>query len=185
MSPTHKKQCHAIIHSHAVAAATGNAVPIPGLGIAADMVAMTSMTMSLCAIFGGDIKEEAAKTLAIATLKNTMLKQPIRVISKELSKLIPGLGQVVAPSITVLMLEAAGWILAQELEQAYTEKKFRLHSKSGELAEDFVLASNTPSASKGSSAGEVATVELAAALEGQKASKRSIRNTRKTSPKAG
>ncbi|WP_373488158.1 hypothetical protein [Blastomonas sp.] len=123
MNPSQKKQCHVIIHSHAVAAAAGNAVPVPGLGIAADLVAMTSMAMSLCAVFGGNIKEEAAKTLAIAAIKNTMLKQPIRTLAKELSKLVPGLGQIVAPSITVVMLEAAGWVLAEELEQTHSERK--------------------------------------------------------------
>ncbi|WP_447586115.1 hypothetical protein [Pseudoxanthomonas mexicana] len=122
MNESQKKQCHAIIHGHAVAAAAGNAVPVPGLGIATDIVAMTTMTMSLCAVFGGNIKQEAAKTLAIAAIKNTMLKQPLKVIAKELSKLIPGLGQVVAPSITVVMLEAAGWVLAKELEEAQSEK---------------------------------------------------------------
>jgi hypothetical protein len=48
-------------------------------------------------------------------MKNTMLKQPIRTLTKELSKLVPGLGQVVAPSIAVVMIEAAGWVLANEL----------------------------------------------------------------------
>ena len=136
MNSSQKKQCHAIIHSHAVAAAAGNAVPVPGLGIAADIVAMTSMTMSLCAVFGGNIREEAAKTLAIAAIKNTMLKQPIRILAKELSKLIPGLGQVVAPSITVVMLEAAGWVLAEELEHGSSEKKAkRSHSGDDNFSE--------------------------------------------------
>ena len=123
MTPEQEKKCHAIIHSHAVAAAAGNAVPAPGLGIAADMVTMTSMTMSLCAVFGGNLTEEAAKTLAIATIKNTMLKQPIKTLTKELSKLIPLLGQVVAPSISVVMLEAAGWTLAKELEAKFQAKQ--------------------------------------------------------------
>jgi uncharacterized protein (DUF697 family) len=116
MNKNQKKKCHAIIHSHAVAAAAGNAVPIPGLGLAADMVAMSTMTMSLCAVFGGNISQEAAKTLAIAAMKNTMLKQPIRTLAKELSKIVPGLGQVVAPSIALVMIEAAGWVLANDLE---------------------------------------------------------------------
>ena len=116
MTPDQETKCHAIIHSHAVAAAAGNAVPVPGLGIAADMVTMTSMCMSLCAVFGGNITEEAAKTLAIAAMKNTMLKQPIKTATKELSKFIPILGSIVAPSISVVMLEAAGWTLAKELE---------------------------------------------------------------------
>jgi uncharacterized protein (DUF697 family) len=117
MTDDQKTKCHAIIHSHAVAAAAGNAAPIPGLGIAIDMVAMTTMAMALCAMFGGNVKEETAKTLAIAALKNAMLKQPIRTLAKELSKLVPGLGQIVAPSIAVVMIEAAGWVLASELDK--------------------------------------------------------------------
>lgn len=123
MTEDQEKKCHAIIHSHAVAAAAGNAVPVPGVGLAADMVTMTSMTMSLCAVFGGNISEQAAKTLAIATLKNTLLKQPIKTLTKELSKLVPGLGQVVSPSIAVVMIEAAGWVLAKELETKFVQAK--------------------------------------------------------------
>ena len=123
MTEVQEKKCHAIIHSHAVAAAAGNAVPVPGLGIAVDMVTMATMAMSLCAVFGGNISQEAGKTLAIATLKNTMLKQPIRTLTRELSKLVPGLGQIVAPSIAVVMIEAAGWVLAKELETKFALKK--------------------------------------------------------------
>lgn len=118
-----KKKCSIIIHSHAVMAAGGNAVPVPGLGIAADMVTMTSMSMSLCGALGGNITESAAKGLAISAIKNTMLKQPIKTLGKELSKLIPFLGQVVAPSISVVMLESAGWVLANELYEKSQEKK--------------------------------------------------------------
>jgi len=123
MNTSQKKKCHTIIHSHALAAAAGNAVPVPGLGLAADMVAMTTMTMALCAVLGGNISEAAAKNLAIAALKNTMLKQPIRILTKELSKLVPGLGQLVAPSIAVVIIEAAGWALANELEEKFKKKR--------------------------------------------------------------
>lgn len=119
MTEEQESKCHYIIHSHAVAAAAGNAVPVPGLGVATDIVTITSMTMSLCGVFGGQLTEEAAKSLAIAAVKNTMLKQPIKTLAKELSKFIPGLGQIVAPSISVVMLESAGWVLAKELEQKY------------------------------------------------------------------
>jgi uncharacterized protein (DUF697 family) len=116
MTPAQRKKCHAIIHSHAVAAAAGNAVPIPGLGVAVDLVTMSTMAMSLCAVFGGNISKEAAKTMSIAAMKNTMLRQPIKTLSRELSKVIPGLGLAVAPSLAVVMVEAAGWVLANELE---------------------------------------------------------------------
>jgi uncharacterized protein (DUF697 family) len=123
MTEDQEKKCHAIIHAHAVAAAGGNAVPVPGLGIAVDMVTMTTLAMSLCAVFGGSMQQEAAKTLAIAAMKNTMLKAPIKTLARELSKLIPGLGQVVAPSISIVMIEAAGWTLAKELEAKFSNEK--------------------------------------------------------------
>ncbi len=122
MTDEQQKKCHAIIHTAAVAAAAANAVPVPGLGIATDMVAMTSMTMSLAAVFGGNLPSEAAKGMAISAIKNTMLRQPIKTMAKELSKLIPGLGQIVSPSISIVMLEAAGWTLAKELDHKYSNE---------------------------------------------------------------
>lgn len=120
MTEEQETRCHQIIHTHAVAAAAGNIVPIPGLGVAADIVTMTTMCTSLCAVFGGSMAEEAAKAMAISAIKNTMLKQPIKVMAKELSKLIPGLGQVVAPTVSVALLEAAGWALAKELDRKFS-----------------------------------------------------------------
>jgi uncharacterized protein (DUF697 family) len=117
MTPRQESQCRKIIHSCAAGAAAGNLSPLPGVGIAADMVAMTSMTMSLAAVFGGDLTKEAARGLAVTSIKNAMLKQPIKTLSKELSKLIPFLGQIVAPSISVVMVEAAGWAIAKDLDQ--------------------------------------------------------------------
>lgn len=120
MTADQESSCHKIIHSCAAGAAAGNLIPVPGTGIAADMVAMTAMTMSLAAVFGGNLTEEAAKGLAIAAIKNTMLKQPIKTLTKELSKLIPFIGQIVAPSISVVMLEAAGWSIAKDLDRKFS-----------------------------------------------------------------
>lgn len=117
MTEAQKKKCHTIIHTHAAAAAAGNAVPVPGLGVATDTGAMVSMAMALSAVFGGDIKENVAKNVAVAALKKTVLKQPIKTFTKEVSKLIPFLGQFVAPTISLGMLEAAGWTMAHDLEK--------------------------------------------------------------------
>ncbi|MFN4065052.1 hypothetical protein [Parazoarcus communis] len=122
MTEDQLKKCRNIIHSHAAAAAAGNAVPVPGLGFATDMVTMSSMAMSLCGVFGGSITQEAAKAMAIASMKNSMLQQPVKTVAKELSKFVPGLGLLVAPGLSVVMLEAAGWILARELEARTTGK---------------------------------------------------------------
>lgn len=120
MTPEQESSCHKIIHSCAAGAAAGNLIPVPGTGIAADMVAMTAMTMSLAGVFGGSLTDEAAKGIAIAAIKNTMLKQPIKTLTKELSKFIPFVGQIVAPSISAIMLEAAGWSIAKELDRKFS-----------------------------------------------------------------
>lgn len=117
MTEEEKSKCEKIIHFHAAAAGAGNLIPIPGTGIAADTITMTTMAMTLASVFGGSITEAVAKNMAINAIKATMLKQPIKTLTKELSKFIPFLGQVVAPTISIAMLEAAGWALAEELAQ--------------------------------------------------------------------
>ena len=119
MTPEQEKKCSLIIHSAAAGAVAGNVVPVPGLGIAADVVAMTVMTTSLASVFGGRLTEEAAKGMVILTIKDTILKQPIKTLTKELSKIIPGLGQIVAPTITAGLIEAAGWAIAKDLERKF------------------------------------------------------------------
>ena len=115
MTPEQRSKCEKIIHGHAVAAAAGNLIPVPGTGIATDMVTMTTMAMALAAVFGDSISESVAKNMAIVAIKKTMLKQPMKTLAKELSKIIPGLGQVVAPAVSVAMLESAGWLLAEQM----------------------------------------------------------------------
>lgn len=115
MTDEEKSKCRKIIHGHAAAAAAGNLVPIPMVGLAADTVTMTTMAMALAAVFGGSITEAVAKNMAINAIVSTMKKQPVRIIAKEISKVVPLVGQLVAPSISVAMLEAAGWLLAEEL----------------------------------------------------------------------
>lgn len=115
MTEEQKNRCRLIIHSAAAAAGAGNVAPIPGLGVAADVVAMTMMATSLAAVFGASISEEVAKGMAVSALKHTMLRQPIKVLAKELSKLIPFAGQLVAPAVSAGMIEAAGWALANDM----------------------------------------------------------------------
>ncbi len=110
-----KSKCRKIIHGHAAAAAAGNLVPVPGVGMAADTVTMTTMAMALASVFGGSITESVAKTMAINAIVATIKKQPVRIIAKEVSKVVPIVGQLVAPSISVAMLESAGWLLVDEL----------------------------------------------------------------------
>ena len=112
-----RNKCHAIIHSHAALAAAGNAVPVPGLGCMVDVATMTTMAMSLASALGGDISESVARNMAIATLKRQILAQPLKVIAKELSKFIPFAGQIASATVSMAMLEAAGWALVNELSE--------------------------------------------------------------------
>ena len=93
MTPEQERKCKAIIHGHAVAAAAGNAAPIPGLGVAVDMVTMTTMAMALSAVFSDSaIPENVAKNMAIAAIKSTMLKQPIKTLAKEIARQVKSHG---------------------------------------------------------------------------------------------
>lgn len=117
MTESERSKCHTIIHTHAVAAGAGNLVPVPGLGVAADLVTMTTMAMALASVFGGSITESVARNMAISAIKSQMLKQPLKTITKEVTKVIPILGSAVASTISVGMLEAAGWALADDLDR--------------------------------------------------------------------
>ena len=123
MTEEQKSKCHAIIHTHAVACGAGNLVPIPGVGIAADLVTMTTMAIALAGVFGGNIGEEAAKGMAVAALKRTALKQPIKVISKEFAKLIPFAGSIIGAGVGVGLAEAAGWAIAGDMDRKFNGNK--------------------------------------------------------------
>lgn len=116
MTEEQRKKCHAIIHSCAAADGAGNLFPVPGTGFAADVVALTTMAMSLSAVFGKDMTKSVAKATAIAALKKATLKNPMKTLTKEASKLMPFGGQAVSCTISVAMAEAAGWSIAYDLD---------------------------------------------------------------------
>ena len=119
MTPKHHSLCRRIIHSAAVTAGAGNLVPIPGFGIAVDLVTMTGMTIALANVFGGSIPKAVAEGLSIAALKETALKQPVKTITKELSRFIPLIGLFIAPTISISMIEAAGWNIARQMDRDF------------------------------------------------------------------
>ena len=126
MTEEEMSKCRKIIHGHAAAAAAGNMLPAPGVGIAVDTVTMTTMAMALASVFGGSITESVAKNLATSAIIATIKKQPLRVITKEVSKVLPFIGQLVAPTISVAMLESAGWLLAEDLAAERDNKQQQL-----------------------------------------------------------
>lgn len=117
MTEAQRRQCHLIIHAAAVAAGAGNAVPVPGLGVAADTAALTLMAVKLAAVFGTSLPRSAAEGMAMAAVKRELLKRPVRTLARELGKLVPFLGPAVAPAMAVGFVEAAGWSLAKQLAQ--------------------------------------------------------------------
>ena len=126
MTEEEMSKCRKIIHGHAAAAAAGNMVPAPGLGIAVDTVTMTTMAMALASVFGGSITEAVAKNMATSAIIATIKKQPLKVITKEISKVLPFIGQLVAPTVSVAMLESAGWLLADDLAAERDKKNAQL-----------------------------------------------------------
>ena len=130
MTPAQKKKCNLIIHSAALSSGMLNLIPAPGAGIAADMLAMSAMTISLASVFEGSLSEEVAKGMAIVALKEAAFNQPTKILSKELSKFIPGLGQIVAPTISIVILEAAGWAIAKELEKKFSNQQLLIDADS-------------------------------------------------------
>lgn len=117
MTESQKKKCHAIIHTGALAAGAGNCFPIPGTGLAADTVALTTMACSLAAVFGRDPSKAAAKGIALAAIKKQLLKSPIKALVKEVSKIFVWGGPAVSATISVAMVEAAGWAIADEFDR--------------------------------------------------------------------
>ena len=111
MTRQQEERCHQIIHSHAVACTAANAIPIPGLNIAADITTLTTMTMALGAVFGESVTKEYAKNLVIVTLKNSAFQ----IATQSIIKLIPVVGWVVGPMMSLGMIEQAGWELAKRL----------------------------------------------------------------------
>ena len=93
MTEEQRLKCHGIIHTFSAASGAGNIVPVPGLGLAVDTVTMTTMTIALAAVFGGSLQKSVAEGIAAQAIKETMIRQPMKVIAKELSKLIPFAGQ--------------------------------------------------------------------------------------------
>lgn len=117
MNKEQKSRCRKIIHGAAVLAGAGNLIPIPGTGVAADTVAMTTMAIGLASVFGASLTEEAARALAINSVRQTVLKQPVRIVAKEVTKFVPVLGMLIAPAVSIAILEAAGWSMAADLER--------------------------------------------------------------------
>jgi uncharacterized protein (DUF697 family) len=115
MTNQQRQECHRIIHTAAAGSGAANLLPVPGVGVAADLFVMQVMAMSLVAVFGGNITEQTAKGMAFLAIKKMVFKQPIKVVGKEFSKLLPLLGLLASASISAALIEAAGWSLATEL----------------------------------------------------------------------
>ncbi|MBQ7650132.1 MAG: hypothetical protein IJS15_04190 [Victivallales bacterium] len=151
MNSSEKAKCHAIIHGFAVACGLGNAVPTLGVGIGVDIAGMAGMCMSLAAVFCGDPNGAVAEGMLLTVIKRTFTKQALKAIAKETGKkkaakelakllakqivkrtavkcaakeagkLIPVIGSIIASTLSVTMIEAEGWRLAKEMDDARGE----------------------------------------------------------------
>ncbi len=117
MTDEQKQKCHAIIHSAATGSGLGNLVPVPGVGLAVDITAITSMTLALGSIFKINMVESTAKSVALTAFKRQVLKQPLKYAAKELSKLIPFAGSALSGVASVALIEAAGWAIASDFDR--------------------------------------------------------------------
>jgi uncharacterized protein (DUF697 family) len=112
-------KCRTIINSYSVLAGTGNLIPLPGVGMLADIGSLTMMARDLATVLGNeDCKNaEAAKAFTIGIAKRVFLKYPIKIIGRELARFIPFAGQIVAGGISVAMTEAVGWAMVKSFTQ--------------------------------------------------------------------
>lgn len=112
-------KCRTIIHSYSALAGTGNLIPLPGVGVLADIGSLTMMARDLATVLGNeDCKNaEAAKAFTIGIAKRVFLKYPIKIIGRELARFIPFAGQIVAGGISVAMTEAVGWAMVKSFTQ--------------------------------------------------------------------
>ena len=118
MTPEDKSKCKRIINSWSAIDGASNIIPLPGLGVAADITSLSMMARELAGVFGIDKTAAAAKGLVVATLKRVLMKQPIKAVGKELCKLIPFAGQALSASISVAIAEATGWAMAEQFSKS-------------------------------------------------------------------
>ncbi|MDO4987553.1 MAG: hypothetical protein Q4E17_00775 [Synergistes sp.] len=116
MTDEQRRKCHGIIHTAAAADAGGNIVPLPGSGIIADTATITTMAVALASVFGRDMSEGVAKGLASELVREVILKNPVKYTAKEVLKLIPGVGQLFAPTASAAIVELVGWNLANRFD---------------------------------------------------------------------
>ena len=63
------------------------------------------------------IISEVAREIAITALKKQIAAQPVRYVSKELLKFVPGLGNALSSVISAGLMEAAGWRIAADFDR--------------------------------------------------------------------
>lgn len=139
MSSSQKNKCHMIIHAAAASAAAGSAVPVPGMGIAADLGALTGMVIGLANVFDCSLKEMAAllgkkvgsetaskvaaqgvKEVAKRLAKEFLKEEGGKAAVSEFTKYVPLVGQVVSAGLAAKAIENIGWKLASELYDTHT-----------------------------------------------------------------
>lgn len=126
-----RQNAKTIIHKSALAAASGNIIPIPGVGFAADIGAIISMNQRVKGLYAlGDVSKRGlgATTLhnvlrygSEGFVKQQLAKFAVRMGVGEVAKFIPLLGQFVAATISVTIIEYVGEQMIEDFEKAVWE----------------------------------------------------------------
>ena len=119
MNSQQKSECHVIIHTAAAASASSTLIPVPFTGFAVDAVVMVAMVMNLARVFHLDttVNEDLAKGLAIAAVKEQLLKHPVKYLTREFSKTLPMAGTAMSGGLSLMLTEAAGWKIAEQFSR--------------------------------------------------------------------
>ena len=119
MNSQQKSECHVIIHTAAAASASSTLIPVPFTGFAVDAAVMVVMVMNLARVFHLDstVNEDLAKGLAIAAVKEQLLKHPVKYITREFSKTLPMAGTAISGGLSLMLTEAAGWKIAEQFSR--------------------------------------------------------------------
>ena len=123
MNSQQKSACHKIIHAAAAASASSTLIPVPLTGFAVDAAVMVIMVMNLARVFHLDttVTEDAAQGMAIAAVKEQLLKHPIKYLTREFSKTLPLAGAAISGGLSLMLTEAAGWKIAEQFSRKAAE----------------------------------------------------------------
>lgn len=118
MNSIQEAACRKIIRIAAVASASGNWIPIPGMGTAIDMTATLSMVVALAGVFDIELglSEDIPMITAVSAIKSQILRHPVKYAAKETVRFLPILGSVISSGLSAIITEKVGWQIARNFD---------------------------------------------------------------------